>query len=94
VAKSAAREFVSVAMRKSLLISPFGVGMLAFLVSLVVVNILLGPETCSDGWQSPSIGSQGACSWHGGVDQIRSPLVFLVSVFVGVIASKVACKLL
>jgi hypothetical protein len=24
-------------------------------------------RTCADGWQSPSIGKQGACSWHGGV---------------------------
>lgn len=22
---------------------------------------------CADGWRSPSIGEQGACSWHGGV---------------------------
>lgn len=22
---------------------------------------------CADGWHSPSIGTQGACSWHGGV---------------------------
>src|ERR671919_300543 len=26
------------------------------------------PEsTCRDGWESPSIGRQGACSYHGGV---------------------------
>jgi hypothetical protein len=25
------------------------------------------PATCADGWQSPSIGLQGACSHHGGV---------------------------
>jgi hypothetical protein len=24
-------------------------------------------QACSDGWQSPSIGRQGACSYHGGV---------------------------
>lgn len=23
--------------------------------------------SCRDGWESPSIGKQGACSWHGGV---------------------------
>lgn len=27
-----------------------------------------GPLICIDGWRSPSIGSQGACSHHGGVD--------------------------
>lgn len=26
---------------------------------------------CSDGWKSPSIGTQGACSYHGGVIQFR-----------------------
>jgi hypothetical protein len=26
-----------------------------------------GPARCADGWNSPSIGKQGACSWHGGV---------------------------
>src|SRR5665213_1394732 len=27
----------------------------------------IGPTVCSDGWASHSIGSPGACSWHGGV---------------------------
>lgn len=25
------------------------------------------PYRCADGWESPSIGEQGACSHHGGV---------------------------
>lgn len=29
---------------------------------------LLGPPDCRDGWNSPSIGSTGACSHHDGVD--------------------------
>jgi predicted RNA-binding Zn-ribbon protein involved in translation (DUF1610 family) len=27
-----------------------------------------GPLRCEDGWRSPSVGIQGACSSHGGVD--------------------------
>lgn len=38
---------------------------------------LLGPVTCRDGWASGSIGTQGACSWHGGVDRSRGGLFFL-----------------
>ena len=38
---------------------------------------LLGPATCRDGWHSSSIGSRGACSWHGGVDRSRSGLGFI-----------------
>lgn len=42
-----------------------------FLVIILVasyVMTIIGTETeCRDGWASPSIGQQGACSWHGGV---------------------------
>ncbi len=38
---------------------------------------LLGPVTCRDGWASPSIGSRGAYSWHGGVDRSRDMLLWL-----------------
>lgn len=39
---------------------------------IVFVAVFFGMKTlleggCSDGWQSPSIGIQGACSHHGGV---------------------------
>ncbi|MEI8377237.1 MAG: hypothetical protein WCF95_01750 [bacterium] len=32
------------------------------------INKSLGPLRCNDGWQSYSIGYQGACSHHGGVE--------------------------
>lgn len=40
--------------------------------SIVFVTVFFGMKAllgggCSDGWQSPSIGIQGACSHHGGV---------------------------
>lgn len=31
------------------------------------IQELNGPRKCRDGWRSPSIGRQGACSHHGGV---------------------------
>jgi hypothetical protein len=67
-------------------VSPRDIGVVAFLVSLIVLLILAGPLTCSDGWHSPSIGRQGACSWHGGVDYTPRFFAFLVSVFVGLFA--------
>lgn len=33
-----------------------------------LLRVILGPARCRDGWHSSSIGSRGACSWHGGVD--------------------------
>lgn len=41
----------------------------AFIGYSIVTNHLIGPDrtTCKDGWRSPSIGTQGACSHHGGV---------------------------
>ncbi len=37
---------------------------------------MLGPATCRDGWASSSIGIQGACSWHGGVDRSKDTFAF------------------
>lgn len=39
------------------------------------IGEILGPATCRDGWASSSIGSRGACSWHGGVDRSRNILI-------------------
>ena len=56
-----------------------------FLTGLLATNIandLWGPVvvTCLDGWHSPSIGRQGACSHHGGIKpDPRSGWIFLIS---------------
>jgi hypothetical protein len=42
-----------------------------------LVSAVFGPETCRDGWHSPSIGLSGACSHHGGVAS-RGPLYILL----------------
>lgn len=57
-------------------------------VSIIMLFILGGflPEvTCNDGWSSPSIGSQGACSHHGGVKSNNGwiILIFIVSCLSG-----------
>mgnify|MGYP000093517658 CR=1 FL=1 len=64
---------------------PFIVGFITFLVLTFAGSAIVGPLTCNDGWQSPSIGKQGACSHHGGVNDLPKYLVMIVSVFGGVI---------
>lgn len=70
--------------------APYVIGVLAFLISLVALLCLVGPVTCSDGWRSFSIGGQGACSWHGGVDFSLQKASFVVSVLVGFAAEGMA----
>src|SRR6266496_2754061 len=49
--------------------NPLTVGVATFVLSMILLSYVAGPTVCEDGWPSPSIGSQGACSWHGGVDR-------------------------
>jgi hypothetical protein len=48
------------------------------------LSYLAGPLTCRDGWHSSSIGTRGACSWHGGVSDGAQ-------VFLAVLSFAVAC---
>lgn len=41
-------------------------------------HLVYSPAQCMDGWGSPSIGKQGACSWHGGVDEGSGVLLPLI----------------
>lgn len=63
--------------------SPITIGLLTFVVLFVALGWLL-PTVCVDGWRSPSIGIQGACSSHGGVaesrDLIRLGIALLAAV--------------
>src|SRR6516225_1261055 len=45
----------------------------------VLLEEMLGPVKCSDGYASPSIGRSGACSSHGGVDKSRDALIAVLS---------------
>jgi hypothetical protein len=69
-------------------LGPHSSGLLAFVVSFVGLLVLFGPTTCNDGWRSPSIGRQGACSWHGGVNMLPQQFAFWFSLFVGWVVYK------
>jgi hypothetical protein len=61
---------------------PWLIGIMTFLLISTAAAQMSGGTTCSDGWRSGSIGSQGACSHHGGVD--RAPISFLIALAAGV----------
>ena len=51
-------------------------GWILGLLLLVGLSSLIPEPRCRDGWESPSIGRQGACSHHGGVER-HEGFVFL-----------------
>ena len=58
----------------------------------IIVRILIGQQydltaRCGDGWRSSSIGIQGACSHHQGVDRSRAQNAFFISLLAAVIAA-------
>jgi hypothetical protein len=57
---------------------PFIVAIIFFVISLNVANAMFGPAKCRDGWASPSIGKQGACSSHGGVGGDPGPTTAII----------------
>lgn len=60
-------------------IAPITVGLVLFVTLSSLGNDFVGPPRCRDGWYSQSIGRQGACSWHGGVNSTPQEIVFFVS---------------
>ncbi|MCX6763831.1 MAG: hypothetical protein NTZ97_03830 [Candidatus Moranbacteria bacterium] len=63
-------------------LTPFIFGIIVFFTTIFVGNDIAGPIRCKDGWHSLSIGRQGACSHHGGVDTgPRDFVLFLSFVF-------------
>lgn len=54
---------------------------------------IAGPPHCRDGWQSPSIGRRGACSWHGGVDRSANGLGFFALILSGLAGFATFAKL-
>jgi hypothetical protein len=54
-------------------------GCAVFLICYVSASIMAGPETCADGWHSPSIGRSGACFHHHGVGNWQNSLAFFGS---------------
>jgi hypothetical protein len=65
---------------------PITIGVLLWIVVSGLAGRALGPTTCRDGWDSPSIGRQGACSHHGGVDDSKAFFANLAGLIVGGLA--------
>lgn len=65
----------------------FFIGLLFFVFTYVLLPHSSGPPKCNDGWASPSIGTRGACSSHGGVKREHSGIKFFFSVGIGYLAS-------
>ena len=63
------------------------VGFAVFFILNLVGNQIVGPTRCSDGWASPSIGKQGACSHHGGVNRSPKSGVLILSILGGFVAA-------
>ena len=72
--------------------SPIFYAVLAFVISLIVIGILMPALVCMDGWQSESIGKQGACSHHGGVNYIPVVLGVIISYAISFFVWKIVKK--
>jgi len=59
---------------------PIGAGFATLVIAYNGFMSRVGPTRCEDGWASPSIGTQGACSWHGGVDNSPAVNAFMATV--------------
>jgi hypothetical protein len=75
---------------KGILKNPWIAGFLIFILSQIflryIAHEIWGPITCADGWRSSSIGAQGACSHHGGVDRGRYILINFISIGIAIYA--------
>jgi hypothetical protein len=71
------------AIKRRIQARPVVFGLATFFVSSIMLNTLLGPATCRDGFASHSIGLSGACSHHGGVARGKRILSTLGSTVAG-----------
>lgn len=62
---------------------PVTLAAIAAALAYVLLSVIF-PTTCVDGWASPSIGIQGACSSHGGVATSLLYLRLLGAVVAGI----------
>ena len=72
--------------------SPIFYAVLAFVISLIIIGTLMPALVCMDGWQSGSIGKQGACSHHGGVNYMPVVLGVIISYAISFFVWKIAKK--
>ncbi len=62
---------------------PVTIGVAVGMVFSIFFVSIQGPARCNDGWHSPSIGRQGACSHHGGVESSLLPFELILSALLG-----------
>src|SRR4030095_8895708 len=69
-------------------------GCIIGIVVFFALGSLVPHAACRDGWNSPSIGRQGACSHHGGVEghEVLNVFVFGLSVAAGVFTSSLLSR--
>lgn len=72
--------------------NPIFYGALAFAATALFLGLIIPAAICMDGWESSSIGTQGACSHHGGVNTIPETLAMLASLTAGFFAWSKAKK--
>jgi hypothetical protein len=71
---------------RRLITNPWFLGFCGFVATRTFLGSIFDLRaTCADGWRSSSIGIQGACSYHGGVDRSAASAAFLASIAVGVV---------
>jgi len=83
-------KLVPVGRRNGEMNAPSGCSDHNILVALFGLSALAGPTTCANGWESPSIGPRGACSWHGGVDSGKTVLILVASAAAALFAGRIA----
>ncbi len=57
----------------------FRISVFLFVSTLILIGVFFGAAVCSDGWASSSIGSRGACSYHGGVSSVPAVVSFIAA---------------
>lgn len=75
---------------KKLISNPWVMGIFFFALIRIALGLIfdLSPE-CHDGWHSLSIGKQGACSHHGGVDRSAGFVAFFISIVCSIIITRI-----
>lgn len=66
-------------------VHPLLAAIVVFVFLLTVSTMLMESTKCNNGWSSPSIGKQGACSHNGGVNNTPAGLRFLGSLICAVV---------
>lgn len=70
----------------------YAISIASFFLFFCYGVLFFGELGCSDGWNSSSIGRQGACSHHGGVDALNGGSIFLGALIVSIVIFALVAK--